>query len=75
MEKDDNKHGVYKLGPDYMLYAKTMVQEKQRGLKEGRKIPTFIADDRRTLLRIDGRNPIQNSLFLTSRRHPPIFNR
>ena len=47
-EADNNKHAFYEIGPADKPYAKVMVPERRSGLEERRKIPTFIADDRRS---------------------------
>jgi hypothetical protein len=49
MEETDNKKSAfYEIGPADKPYARVMVPEKRSGLEDRRKIPTFIADDRRS---------------------------
>ena len=48
MEESENKHQtVLKIGPTDKPYAKIFLKEKRGGLKDRRKLHTYIANDRR----------------------------
>jgi hypothetical protein len=48
MERSDEKrHVIITRGPVSEPYAKIILPEKRKGLKDRRKINTFIAEDRR----------------------------
>ena len=49
MENNENKkQAIYERGPADKPYAKIIITEKRSGLKDRRKLHTYIADDRRS---------------------------